>query len=232
MFDQVPVCSYAGIPISFAVSQTSFSLGLPTSPFLRMSVMFRGRRLALHCVQTGGVSQEFDYPRVSIELLIARPQKFGRGCMAADPELKHRVAQEISRQSTFKEERRKISWFLFQELSELPDGRQADELANLRSWASNLLRQRNDETRFKSLVVFSFLIEVETNQENLAHLTSDLEKLLPSESIQNLYGVAYLFIRLSQMLNRERVQCQRRRRFADSEDDGGLIWLVQRFETD
>ena len=109
-----------------------------------------------------------------------------------------RITKAISPLGPFRIERSRCWEILNKEFSKIKN---YNEIQNsLWNSAQNLIRQRLDGPRFKGLVLLSFLIELEEEQTRLIQLTTDLEKLLPQDSVNILEGIAYLFKRLSQLI--------------------------------
>lgn len=112
--------------------------------------------------------------------------------------LASRIASVAGTEGSYDTRRKKIREFLFTELQPYSEEDRKKELADITEWAFNLLRRKEQE-RCLSLMTFAFLIEVEGGERCLAQLPADLEKLLPTDSMQVLNGIAYLFARLHQL---------------------------------
>ena len=114
--------------------------------------------------------------------------------------LSTKIQKSIVNWNSFNSERSRIRNFLYNEFANLPDLERDKKLQETFEWASNYLRQRDDNKRFIALLVLSFLIEIDDDQNRLYQLSLILDKLLPLESTPLLKGVAYLYKRLSELI--------------------------------
>ena len=115
------------------------------------------------------------------------------------PSLATLIQQVVKNWDCYDIERKNIQKFLFTKLQSYSDEDRKNALADITEWAFNLLRQRESKQRYVSLLTFSFLIEVADGENILIQLATDLEKLLPTHSVEVLEGIAYLFARLSEL---------------------------------
>jgi hypothetical protein len=113
------------------------------------------------------------------------------------------LALSFDERQPFDFERRRIRATIIDFFSNLSPDRRSAALNDLRESASYLLRQHDNKGRVRSLLLYSFLIDVENDQSGLSRLATVLEKLLPSESVQVVEGIAFLISRLSESLGGE-----------------------------